>query len=88
MRAPFSGVLTGPVPQAPPQPSTLGRNFAHRRAPVVDKAGREEVFFKRDLLDHGLPHCDARRPSAGVPISEVRHTLQLRLERTSESKGH
>ena len=27
MRGPFSGVLTGPVPQAPPQPSTLGRNF-------------------------------------------------------------
>jgi hypothetical protein len=27
MRAPFSGVLTGPVPQAPPRPSTLGRNF-------------------------------------------------------------
>jgi phosphonate transport system permease protein len=27
MRAPSSGVLTGPVPQAPPQPSALGRNF-------------------------------------------------------------
>jgi hypothetical protein len=48
--------------------ATLGRDFAHRRAPVVDKAGREEVFFKRDLLDHGLPHCDARRPSASVRI--------------------
>jgi ABC-type phosphate/phosphonate transport system permease subunit len=27
MRAPFSGILTGPVLQAPPQPSTLGRNL-------------------------------------------------------------
>src|SRR5580704_2910946 len=46
----------------------LRRDFRHRRPPVIDQAGRQEVLLERDFADHAFPRCLVYRVYIRYPV--------------------